>query len=125
MLDAEFGAASICLMVGASGYTSELAFDPQTPPTVVHAEQPDGSVISVLLTPKQGPPCMPFMLMVENLVHLYNRTGKKLSLCQPEGATVGTESERAVDLPMDGTPIAWTWERPVSQTSIAEAAMKV
>ena len=56
------------------------------------------------------------MLVVETMVRVTNRTGKKLLLCQPRRATVdGAEAANALEIPADGTPVPWVWARPIPQ----------
>lgn len=83
---------------------------------MVHAQQPGGSVLSVVITPKQGPESMPFMLVVEPLVRVYNWTGGGLQVCQPAEAEATQEDLRkgTVTLPEDGSATPWVWVNPLA-----------
>lgn len=114
MLDAEFGDAALSLALGASCPSELIPLDQDCSSALLQAAQPDGSVIAVTLSPKQGPPGIPFVLVVEPFVQLYNHTGLPLQVCQPPRADQAVDDAcvaAAESVPSTAGALHWVWRR--------------
>jgi len=95
---------------------------------LLHAVQPDGSVVAVTLSPKRGPPGLPFVLVVEPFVQLFNHTGLPLQVCQPPGLHQAVDDAcvaAAEVVPVDDGALHWVWRRGCHLTDPAKPHLRL
>ncbi|KAK3275252.1 hypothetical protein CYMTET_16610 [Cymbomonas tetramitiformis] len=114
MLNTELGSIGVSLQVGSSAPCKAFLLDPQSAAAVVHAQQADGTVLSVCATLCTTATPQSMSLQVEPYITLLNRTGEVLKLRQS-----ATDASPEQTLSTDGTPVPWIWQS--GQRELAQA----